>query len=107
VPTPEPLPFPQPSGVSEHFWPGLAIRLAAWVDRWSSPAHWARARKYLVALMGVAAQLVAAGLIPDPWAGRVQLVLALATAVGVYAAPNAPPPLQAVDEQAPAVGEGP
>ena len=76
--------------VSEHFWPGLAVRVARWIDRWTTPAHWARARKYLVALMGMAAQLIVAGVIPPPWDSRVQLALALLTAAGVYQVPNAP-----------------
>ncbi len=48
------------------------------------------ARKWGIALIGAAAQLVAAGLLPDnlkPWGA---VVLALATALGVYAVPNTP-----------------
>lgn len=77
----------------------LSDRLLAFLARWTSPVQWARARKYLVALMGVAAQLLAAGVIPDPWASRVQLVLALATALGVYGVANArvPAPEEAGD----------
>lgn len=78
------------AGTGEHFWPGLAVRVAGWIDRWTTPAHWARARKYLVALMGVAAQLVVAGVVPPPWDSRVQLALALLTAAGIYQVPNAP-----------------
>lgn len=100
MPTPEQL--PPPSGVSEHFWPGLAVRLTAWVDRWTTPAHWARARKYLVALMGVAAQLVAMGLVPSPWDARVQILLALLTAAGVYATPNASLPSGDAERSTPA-----
>jgi hypothetical protein len=81
----------EPRTVSEHFWPGLAVRVAGWVDRWTTPAHWRRARKYAVGLLGVLAQLLVAGVVPAPWDSRAQLLLALATALGVYGVPNERP----------------
>lgn len=49
-----------------------------------------RYRKGLVAAAGMLGQLVAAGLIPEPWDKWAVVVLAALTAAGVYAVPNAP-----------------
>jgi len=47
-------------------------------------------RKGLVAVAGLAGQLVAAGMIPAPYDKWVAVVLAALTALGVYAVPNTP-----------------
>lgn len=52
----------------------------------------ARTRKALVAVAGVAAQAVALGVLPQQWQLWGAVVVALATALGVYVAPNAPAP---------------
>jgi len=49
-----------------------------------------RYRKAAAAAAGVLAQLVAAGAIPEQWRPWASVVLAVATALGVYAAPNSP-----------------
>lgn len=46
------------------------------------------ARKAVVALVGVVAQAVNLGLLPEQWQEWAAVVIALATAVGVYQAPN-------------------
>lgn len=51
----------------------------------------ARARKAVVGLVGLAAQVVAAGAVPERYQGWGAAVIALATALGVYAVPNQPP----------------
>ena len=48
----------------------------------------AQVRKALVAVLGVAAQVPATAL-PEAWRPWAAVVVALATAVGVYAVPNA------------------
>lgn len=50
---------------------------------------WARkARKFLVAVSGVAAQAVALGVVPSAELHYVQTGLSVLTALGVYATPN-------------------
>lgn len=51
-------------------------------------AFLAGARKAVVAVAGVLASLLTAGLLPDPIAGYVATALAVLAAIGVYAAPN-------------------
>lgn len=60
----------------------------------TGPSFTARARKFLVAVLGLVAQVVASGVLDEPqydttrtW---VTAVLAIATAAGVYRVPNAP-----------------
>lgn len=48
----------------------------------------ARIRKALVAILGLAATLVAAGVLDDNTEAIVTGILAVATAAGVYAVPN-------------------
>lgn len=48
----------------------------------------AKIRKFLVAVLGLAATLVAAGVLDDQTEAIVTGLLALATAAGVYAVPN-------------------
>lgn len=48
----------------------------------------AELRKTVVTVLGVAATLLAAGMIPAPAAHIVSIVLAAATVLGVYAVPN-------------------
>lgn len=73
----------------------------------------AELRKTLVAVLGVAATLLAAGLIPPPAAHIVSIVLAAATALGVYAVPNGRPrivdtgPGSVTDAPAPAAHAAP
>ena len=49
-------------------------------------------RKGVVAALGIACQLVAAGLLPPAWQPWGAVVLAAGTAAGVYAVPNRPLP---------------
>ena len=49
-----------------------------------------RYRKALVAVAGLAGQALVLGLIPAPYDKYVSVILAALTALGVYAAPNAP-----------------
>jgi hypothetical protein len=55
------------------------------------PRFWARARKFGIALLGAGGQVLNQGLVPEPYARWVAIGLAIATAAGVYRAPNAPP----------------
>lgn len=48
------------------------------------------ARKFVVGVAGLAASLLAAGLIPSPYNHYVEAALAFLTAAGIYAAKNAP-----------------
>jgi hypothetical protein len=48
-------------------------------------------RKWGVALLGVVAQAAASGAVPDKYAPWAAVVVAVATAVGVYSVPNAAP----------------
>lgn len=48
------------------------------------------ARKFVVGVAGLAASLLAAGLIPAPYNHYVEAVLAALTAAGIYSARNAP-----------------
>lgn len=65
-------------------------------DHAAPPPSWvASARKFLVAVVGLIAQVVASGVLDEPeydttrvW---VQAILAVATAAGVYQVPNAKP----------------
>lgn len=50
----------------------------------------AQIRKAVVAVVGVAAQVAAAGVLPEAWKPWGAVVLAVATAAGVYAVPNQP-----------------
>lgn len=50
----------------------------------------ARIRKALVAILGLAATLVAAGVLDDNTEAIVTGILAVATAAGVYVVPNKP-----------------
>ena len=50
----------------------------------------ARASKLLVALLGVVAQVAANPLVPAKYQAIAAAIIALATALGVYAVPNAP-----------------
>ena len=50
----------------------------------------AKVRKLVVAGIGALAQAVAAGLLPAKYEAWGAVILALATALGVYAVPNAP-----------------
>jgi len=52
----------------------------------------AEARKGLAAVAGVAAEAVALGVLHGATLNIAQLIIAAATAVGVYAVPNAPEP---------------
>ena len=47
-------------------------------------------RKAVVAVLGIACQLAAAGVLPPTWQPWAAVVLAAGTAAGVYAAPNRP-----------------
>ena len=47
-----------------------------------------RYRKAGVAVAGALAQAVAAGVVPEAWLPWAQVALAVATALGVWAAPN-------------------
>jgi len=49
-----------------------------------------RIRKALVAVAGVVAQAVALGVLPPAWQPWGAVLVALATALGVYATPNSP-----------------
>ena len=49
-----------------------------------------RYRKALVAVLGIAVQAVQYGVIPQQYQAWGAVVLALATALGVYVTPNAP-----------------
>ena len=62
----------------------------------------ARASKLLVALLGVVAQVAANPLVPARYQAIAAAIIALATALGVYAVPNAP----AAIAPAPAVDNG-
>jgi hypothetical protein len=53
---------------------------------------WRQARKAVVALAGTVGQALNAGLVPEEWRPWVAIGLAVATALGVYAAPNDPAP---------------
>lgn len=55
------------------------------------PPFAARARKFLVGAAGLAATLVAAGVLDDQTEAIVTGLLAVATAAGIYATPNAKP----------------
>lgn len=48
-------------------------------------------RKFLVAAIGAALEAVNAGLVPAAYAHWVAVVVAVATALGVYAVPNSTP----------------
>jgi hypothetical protein len=63
----------------------------------------ANVRKAVTALVGVAAQLAALGVVPERYLPWVQVVIALGTAIGVYVVPNAPP---AVDHGPRDTGQG-
>lgn len=47
-------------------------------------------RKAAVAVLGVAAQVAALGLLPEAWKPWAAVVIAVATAEGVYQVPNRP-----------------
>jgi hypothetical protein len=49
-----------------------------------------RIRKALIAVAGAVAQAVALGVLPPEWQAWGAVVVALATALGVYVTPNAP-----------------
>lgn len=52
----------------------------------------ASVRKFLAAVVGVVAQAVAAGTLPDSWKPWAAIVLAVATAAGVFGIRNVDPP---------------
>lgn len=52
----------------------------------------AEVRKALVAIAALIAQLLALGLLKDPWDQWASAALAFLTAIGVYVVPNALPP---------------
>lgn len=52
---------------------------------------WNEYRKALVALLTAAVTAASLGLLPDPYADWVPVLVALLGAVGVYAVPNEPP----------------
>ena len=56
-----------------------------------APPWIARARKFLVSVVGLVAMLVASGALHGTAQNVAQAVIAVATALGVYAAPNAQP----------------
>lgn len=47
------------------------------------------AKKFIVVVLGVLGQVVALGLLPEPWQSRAVWLLAAAMALGVYHAKNA------------------
>ena len=51
----------------------------------------AEVRKALVAVAAIIAQLLALGLLPDPYDKYASAALAFLTAIGVYMVPNQPP----------------
>lgn len=56
-----------------------------------------RYAKFITALIGALVVAVAEGLVPDEAARWVPVVVAFATALGVYAVPNTPPAGQLAD----------
>ena len=58
----------------------------------------ANVRKFALAALGGLAQVAAAGLLPEQYRPWATVVLAVATALGVYAVPNAPLPYVAKHE---------
>lgn len=50
----------------------------------------AQMRKFLIALVAFAANLVAQGILPDAATGYVTAVIAALAAIGVFVVPNAP-----------------
>jgi hypothetical protein len=60
-----------------------------------------RSRKWGVALIGVLAQVVALGILPDKYQQIGAALVALAVALGVYAVPNRPQPARAAEPTAP------
>ena len=56
-----------------------------------------RYNKFWVAILGALTTAAAAGLLPDPVAEWVPVVIAFATALGVVAVPNTPPPGEPAD----------
>ena len=51
----------------------------------------ATVRKFAAAIAGALAQAVAAGVLPEQYAKWAAVAIAIATALGVYAVPNADP----------------
>lgn len=51
-------------------------------------------RKFLVALVGVLTEVVAATILPPEWEVRIIILIAVLTSLGVYAVPNSPYPTQ-------------